>query len=121
MSESPAEVRRVVEAHVAAVNAGDVDALVAGFDEDVVFAGADDLIVGRRALRELFARSFARMAPQLETRTLVVDGDTAACELSERVRPTETGEHEFALAAFFTVRGGRIVRVKVYRDAAEPA
>ncbi len=110
----------VVEAHIDAFNAGDVNALIAGFADDAVFATGQDLIVGVRGLRAMFADALAQLSPTLVLRSVVVQGDVAACELTERI-VVSGAEFEFALAAFYTVRRGRIVRVKVYREGtAEP-
>jgi len=113
------EARTLVDAHVAAFNAGDLDALVDGFAEDAIFATADHLVVGRRGLRAMFGDALTALQPRMEVRAAVEQGDVVACELSERLT-VEGTTFEFALAAFFTVRGGRIVRVKVYREGVEP-
>lgn len=106
-----------VRAHVEAFNAKELDAVVAGFAEDAVFAAEADLVVGARALRGFFGEAFANHAEaRLEILRSVIQGDTAACELRETI--TVDGQYlELDLAAFFTVRGGVLVRVRVYRDA----
>ncbi len=49
-----------------------------------------------------------------------MQGEVVACELHEQLT-VEGASFEFALAAFYTVRRGQIVRVKVYREgSAEP-
>lgn len=111
-----AEVVDVVHGHLAAFNARDVDALVAGFAEDATFADAGQVVVGRRQLAQVFADAFSMPAEVvLELRHAVVDGDTVACELLERV--TVGGETtDLDVAAFYTVRDGLLVRVRVYRE-----
>jgi hypothetical protein len=110
------DVLAAVRAHLDAFNARDVDALVAGFADDAIFATGQDLVVGHRGLREMFTGAFAVPADlRLELLRSLVDGDTAACELLETI--TLAGAtHEFPVAAFYTVRGGVLVRVKVYRE-----
>jgi hypothetical protein len=109
---------QAVEAHLAAFNARDTDAVLAGFAEDAVFASGDLLVVGRRGLARLFAEAFSGEArAALEIRRAVVTGDTVACELRELVA-FAGGTTELEVAAFFTVREGRLVRVKVYREGA---
>jgi uncharacterized protein len=109
-----------VEAHVAAFNADDLDAVVAGFAEDAVFATGEHLVVGRRGITALFAEAFRAIDAQLELRTAVVQGDRVACELTERIG-MEGRTFEFHLAAFYVVRDGRIARAKIYREGtAEP-
>ena len=110
----------VVQAHFAAFNAADLDALMAGFADDAVFATGEHLVVGQRGIRAMFGDALTALAPNLDVRSLVVQGDVVACELAERLT-VEGTPFEFALAAFYTVRRGQIVRVKVYREgSAEP-
>jgi hypothetical protein len=105
-----------VEAHLAAFNAADLDAVMAGFDDDAVFSTIDQTIVGSRAIRSLFAESFAApIAAELVLERVVVGGDTAACELAEHLT-VEGTTHTIDVAAFYTVRRGRIARVRIYRD-----
>jgi len=111
----------VVHAHLAAFNAADLDAVLDGFAEDAVFATGDELLIGRRGIGELFRQAFGPdIQATMELRSAVVQGDTAACELSERI--SYQGESlEFAIAAFYTVRDGRLARVKVYREGSTGA
>ena len=107
---------RAVEEHIRAFNARDLDAVMAGFDDDAVFSTTDHLAVGARAIGQLFAESFAAPATaRLELQRAVVSGDTAGCELTEFIA-AEGVEHTLEVAAFYTVRGGRIARVRIYRD-----
>lgn len=113
-------VEDVVRAHVDAFNAGDVDALMAGFADDAVFVTGDHMVVGARGLRAMFTDALASLSPSMEVRATVVQRGVVACELTEHL--TVEGAHfEFSLAAFYTVRRGQIVRVKVYREGGEPA
>ena len=110
--------REVVQAHVEAFNACDLDAVMAGFDDEAVFATVEQLAVGSRAISRLFAESFAAPASaHLEVQRIVIDGDTAGCEMTERIVAAGV-EHLIDVAAFYTVRDGRIVRVRIYRDIA---
>ncbi len=111
---------RAVEAHVAAFNGNDLEALMAGFGDDAVFATGEILLVGHRSIRAMFADALEQLDATLELRTAVVQGDTVACELTERLG-MEGRTFEFHLAAFYTVRGGTIARAKIYREGtAEP-
>lgn len=105
----------VVRAHLAAFNARDLDAVMATFQEDAVFSTADHLVVGSRGIAALFGDAFREFEASLELRAAVVQDDTVACELTERVTAEGMGA-ELPLAAFYTVRGGRLARVKVYRE-----
>ena len=105
----------IVQAHFAAFNAADIDALMAGFADDAVFATGEHLVVGSRGIRAMFSEALAALAPTLTLRAAVVQAEVVACELDEKLT-VEGTPFEFALAAFYTVRRGRIVRVKVYRE-----
>jgi hypothetical protein len=104
-----------VEAHIAAFNADDLDALVAGFSDDAIFATGEDLFVGARGIRALFADALANLDATLELRRAAVQGGLVACELTERIVVSGV-VHELHLAAFYTVRAGRIARAKIYRE-----
>ena len=113
---APAGPLEAVQAHIRAFNAADLDAVMAGFDDEAVFSTAEQLAVGARAIGRLFADSFdAPAEARLDLQRAVVDGDTVACELSEQI--TADGVvHMLEVAAFYTVRGGRLARVRIYRD-----
>jgi uncharacterized protein len=111
------EVLDVVRGHIAAFNAGDLDALMARFADGAVFSTGEDVLVGTRAIRALFAGAFsAPFEARLELRTSTVEGDTAACELVEHLQLGGGEAHLIPMAAFYTVRGGQLARVKVYRE-----
>jgi hypothetical protein len=106
----------VVDAHIAAFNRCDVDAVMAGFDADAEFATADQTVVGARAIRALFADSFASpITAEIALERAVVAGDTVACELTERLE-VEGAAHTIEVAAFYTVVAGQFSRVRIYRD-----
>jgi uncharacterized protein len=110
----------VVRAHVDAFNAGDVDALMAGFADDAVFVTAEHMVVGIRGLRAMFGDALASLSPTMELRATIVQHGVVACELTEHLT-VDGAQFSFQLAAFYTVQHGQIVRVKVYREGTEPA
>ena len=115
MPERPSDPLAVIHAHVAAFNADDLEAVVAGFAEDAVFANGDQLIVGRRGIRALFGQALGQVRATLEVRTAIAQGNAVACELTELVTVGEQ-TFEFHLAGFYTVHGGVITRAKIYRE-----
>ena len=116
-----AEPLSAVHAHLAAFNARDVDAVVDTFADDAVFAAGEQVVVGRRALRALFADTFAApVRAWLELNHAVVSGATAACELTETLAIGDA-RHTLDVAAFYTVHRGRLARVRIYRDLTDPA
>jgi hypothetical protein len=110
-----------VHDHIAAFNARDVDGVLATFADDAVFASGDQVVVGVRALRVLFADAFAApVGAELVLRHAVVQEGVVACELTERL--TVAGaRHDIDVAAFYTVRRGRLARVRIYRDVGDSA
>lgn len=106
----------VVERHLAAFNAADLDAVMADFDDEAVFATAEQLVVGARSIRALFGDSFAApVEARLALQRAVEQGGTVACELRETLS-TDGVVHELDVAAFYSVRRGRLARVRIYRD-----
>lgn len=111
------DVLEVVQAHLDAFNDRNVDGVLSVFSPDAVFTSGEQTVVGERSLRGLFNDAFAVPADaSLHLRRAVVEGDTAACELVERVS-VGGAVQELDVAAFYTVRRGRLVRVRVYREA----
>lgn len=107
----------VVHEHLEAFAARDLDRLMATFAHDAVFTTADGTVVGRAALRQLFADAFALpVHVDMERRAVHAAGDTVACEIAEHIT-AEGMTHTLEVAGFYTVRGGVLVRVRVYRDA----
>jgi hypothetical protein len=118
VSDATADRRAVVDAHLAAFNAADLAAVMDGFADDAVLSVGDQTAIGARAIRALFADSFASpVTAELMLHRAVVDGDTIACELSETLTVQGT-IHTIDVAAFYTVRDGHLVRVRIYRDLA---
>ena len=107
--------RQLLQAHLDAFNARELDALMAGFADDAVWRTGTDTATGRAELTELFGWAMANILPALTLRTLVVEGELAACEL------TETLTHEgrtsaVPIAGFYRFRDGLIVSAAVYRE-----
>lgn len=106
---------RVVHRHVDAFNTRDLDALMAGFTDDAVWITGTTVVRGRVKLAAFFSAAMADVAPTLTVESLLVDGERAACQLTETV--TLRGDKRtFFIAAFYGFRDGRIVSAKVYRE-----
>lgn len=107
--------RSVLEEHVDAFNAHDVERLFRSFDAEITWHTGSDVVNGRDALRAVFDQWLWARAPRLEVMHLVTDGDRAAMECVERMvldgRPVA-----LPIAAFFTARGGLLPSVRVYRE-----
>lgn len=108
--------RRVVDAHLEAFNRCDLDAVMGDIADDAVFTVGAQTAIGARAIRRLFADSFASpVVAELTLQRAVADGDTIACELTEHLTVDGAG-HAIDVAAFYTVRNDQLVRVRIYRD-----
>ena len=105
----------VVQAHVDAFNARDLDALMAGFTDDAVWITGTTTIRGHDDLTRFFEVAMVGLLPRLIIEDLVADGDRAACQLTEAL--TANGEvRTFSIAGFHRIRGGRIASAKIYRE-----
>lgn len=109
------EVAAAVREHVAAFNAQDTERLLAGFTVDAEWITGGDRFAGVEQLRQVFDDWLWSLAPTLEVRALVVEGDRAAVELVERLT-VEGAPREFWIAVFLTFDRGLIRRAKVYRE-----
>jgi len=104
-----------IHAHVAAFNARDLDALLAGFTDDAVWITGTTTVRGRAALTGLFDEAMRGLLPTLEVHDLIAADDRAACQMTETL--TYRGERRTCpIAAFYELREGRIASAKVYRE-----
>ncbi|MFD8075602.1 nuclear transport factor 2 family protein [Streptomyces sp. NPDC059718] len=104
-----------IHAHVAAFNARELDALLAGFTDDAVWITGTTTVRGRVALTGLFDEAMRGLLPTLEVHDLIAAGDRAACQMTETL--TYRGERRTCpIAAFYELRDGRIASAKVYRE-----
>ncbi len=103
-----------VTRHVLAFNNGDVDLLLEGFTDTAVWATGTSTATTTAELRALFGWSMANLAPRLEVLDRLVDGDRAACQLTEEL-PVDGRRRVDAIAVFFQVEGEKIASGKVYR------
>lgn len=106
---------RVVREHLAAFNDHDTARLLDSFTDDAVWITGADRFAGTAALGALFDDGLWELDPHLELVRLVVDADSAAAQLVERITVDGTLS-TFAIAVFFEIRDGRISRGKVYRE-----
>jgi uncharacterized protein (TIGR02246 family) len=110
-----ADADAAIREQVRAFNTRDLEALLAGFTDDAVWITGTTVVRGRAELAELFADAMAGLLPTLTVQTLLVQGDRAAAQMTETL--TAHGEEQtFSIAAFYTLRGGRIASAKVYRE-----
>lgn len=103
-AEPGARLLPAARAYVEAVNAGDLDALVAAFDEDGVVIDVTREIRGREAIREW-------ADAEVIGGSLRVDGITPVDAATQRVRVhwAPAGSTGWAADYTFTVRGDKVV------------
>ncbi len=131
-SRVPADLRRIVKAHLAALNAHDLDRLVAFYASDAVLEfPASPPARGAERIRRAFGAFFEQWDERSEYRSLIIAGRAAAAEgtsigrhrtlqlrIPGRVGAAGGGyRHDFAM--FLEFRGDKIARHRVYYDARE--
>lgn len=111
-----AATRAAVLDHIDAFNTHDTDRLIAGLHPDVVWATGADVFRGASTLRDtLFDDGLWSMRPSLAARTLLIDGEAAAGIFHEAL-VVDDEPRVFDIAVVFTVSGGLIRSVKVFRE-----
>lgn len=104
-----------MRAHVAAFAEGRLDDLLAGFAPDAVFRTGTTVASTPDERRALFGGAIDNLRPTLLITTEVADGGAVACELREEL--VHEGVHRSsAIAGFYRVRDGLIVRATIYRE-----
>jgi ketosteroid isomerase-like protein len=93
--------RAVLDHHMAAMDAADVDGVLADYADDCIFISGDNILRGRDAVRNVFARVPAGMASQMNMQHSVCDGDIAyiVWTMPNGAKGTDT----------FVLRDGKIV------------
>jgi ketosteroid isomerase-like protein len=111
----------VVQAWIAAWNAGDADALVSLAVDDVELEMPMGARRGIPALRDVVAKQSYGMRLYVGPQALQVDADTVVALGPIELRSVEEGdkvvERQENAGAGFTVRGDRVARFKPYPDA----
>ena len=99
--------RELVERWVAAFNTGDADAMAAFYADDAInHQVVREPVVGREAIRAMFAREFAMAEMVCETESLFEDGEWAILEWKDPKGLRGCG--------FFHIVDGRIVFQRGY-------
>lgn len=117
--------RTVIERYVAAVQAGDTDAVRDCFADDATWWLGGELPLsgtwrGRDAILGDFLGSIPRLyepgSISLEITSLIAEGDTVVLEWTSRAVTAAGERYENQCAGVFTLRDGRIVAVREYMD-----
>jgi ketosteroid isomerase-like protein len=104
-----------VRAHIRAFNERDLAALTAGFTQDAHWVTGSTEVRGREQLAEFFGAAMTGLLPTLTVHELLVDGDRAACRMTESLT-LDGVPRSFAIAGFFRLRDGLISSAKIYRE-----
>jgi hypothetical protein len=105
----------LINAHVDAFNARDLEALMAGFADDAVWVTGQTTARGRAELAGLFAGAMKGLLPTLTIQNLIAGEGQAAAQLVE-VFTFEGAEHTDHIAGFYVIKQGRIAAAKIYRE-----
>jgi uncharacterized protein len=114
----------VVERYIAAISAGDLEALASSFAPEAVWRLDGQLPIsgtweGRDAILNGFfatARSFLAGATQVEVTRTLQDGDQVVLEWTSRNTTVAGAPYENNCIGIFTVRDGLIRAVREYMD-----
>lgn len=116
MSEQYDRVERAIREHVAAFNTRDLQRLLSGLAEDVVWQTGQYTFRGRDELAAVFSDAFRAIAPRLTIHSLLIAQDRAACELREDMTVEDAMREDF-IAGFYRVdTSGVITSAKIYRQ-----
>lgn len=119
------DAKAVLTAYVAAVEAGDADAIRESFADDATWTLAGELPIsgtwiGRAAIVEEFLpTALAHYEPgsvRLEITGMIAEGDHVALQWTSRARTLAGSAYENDCIGVFTVRDGRIRAVREYMD-----
>jgi ketosteroid isomerase-like protein len=117
--------KAVLERYVAAIQAGDEQAIRDSFAEDATWRLDGDLPIsgtweGRETILGDFlgtAMSFyERSSVRIEITSLIAEGDRVVMEWTSRARTMRGEPYENHCIGVFTVRDGRIASVREYMD-----
>jgi len=108
------DLRGVVAAHIAAVNAFDADAIVATFAEDAYVNDNRREIIGVDAIRRFIAKEFVGDHVTMEVREVVDHyGDTIVRAKYDGTYDKRNLPEELIMSSYFSVRDEKIVSLTV--------
>ena len=122
MPTIPRTPTEVLEHQTAAWNAADVDAILQDFAPDAVLTSASgQTLSGIPAIRQSLTAFFSAFAQiRLTVRSLVAQGDTAACEWEFSCRHRLTGNAaRLPASVFITCTNTKITEWREYYDTAQ--
>ncbi len=117
---NPTELTGVAAEHIAAVNAGDTDAIMATFAADAYVNDARREFVGTAAIRRWVAKEMVGDKVSIDVREVLDHhGDTIVRGAYDGTFDKTALPAELILSNYFSVRDGKIVSLVVIRN--EPA
>ncbi len=117
---NPTELTGVVAEHIAAVNAGDTDAIVATFAPDAYVNDARREFAGTEAIRRWVAKEMTGDKVRIDVREVLDHhGDTIVRGAYDGTFDKSSLPDELILSNYFSVRDGKIVSlIIVYNQPA---
>lgn len=106
--------RALVDRHIAAFNARDVDALLADFTDSASWI-TGDYVVPEGGMREIFTEAMQSLTPRLSLQRVIDGGDVVAVEVRE-AWSRDGSEKSAELVAVFDLEDGKVSQAKVYRE-----
>jgi len=111
---NPTELTGVVAEHIAAVNAGDTDAIVATFAPDAYVNDARREVAGTEAIRRWVAKEMTGDKVRIDVREVLDHhGDTIVRGAYDGTFDRTNLPEELILSNYFSVRDGKIVSLVV--------
>jgi len=111
---NPTELTGVVEEHIAAVNAGDTDAIVATFAPDAYVNDARREFAGTEAIRRWVAKEMVGDKVRINVREVLDHhGDTIVRGVYDGTFDRTNLPDEIVLSNYFSVRDGKIISLIV--------
>ncbi len=111
---NPTELTGVVADHIAAVNAGDTDAIVATFAPDAYVNDARREFTGTEAIRRWVAKEMVGDKVSIDVREVLDHhGDTIVRGAYDGTFDKSSLPEEIILSNYFSVRDGKIVSLVV--------
>ncbi|MCS4592402.1 nuclear transport factor 2 family protein [Brevibacterium sediminis] len=109
----------LVDRHIAAFNAGDVEELLADFAESATWV-TGDYTVPEGGLREFFTGAMQSLRPRLRLRRIIDGGSSIAVEMREDWSHQSEAKSA-GLVAIFDLADGQIARATIYREGSADA
>ncbi|AKU15968.1 nuclear transport factor 2 family protein [Luteipulveratus mongoliensis] len=107
-----------LQSHIAAFNARDIEALMAGFAPDATWVTGADTIRASE-LREFFTNAFVHLTPRLDIVRIIDGGPVVVAQMRETW--SHGGTRSASIAGIYDIANGLITSAKIYREGSADA